>query len=207
MDRRRIALYAVIGAFMAVTVGHVAAFTGGMEPRGWAWLGWPYALAVDASIAVCAWLTRWATTRRWAWFGYFVFTAASGALNIAQIAPWSQEHPLGAWVYALFPTCAIALLGFLSRDADALAERAAHVRSRADGQASQTIARAMQDAKRNGHKPQMCPHCERTFDSKQALSAHLRFCTARERAQIQGGSDGTVSDLPKAIVGGALGAP
>ena len=44
MDRRRGAAYAVIVVFMVVTVGHVAAFTGSMEPEGWEWLGWPYAL-------------------------------------------------------------------------------------------------------------------------------------------------------------------
>jgi len=38
MDRRRGAAYAVIVVFMVVTVGHVAAFTGSMEPEGW-WVG------------------------------------------------------------------------------------------------------------------------------------------------------------------------
>jgi hypothetical protein len=129
-DRRQTASYAVIAAFMVVTIGHVAAFTGSMEPDGWEWLGWPYALAVDFSIAVCAWLTRWATTKRWAWLGFFAFAAASGALNVAHVAPWSQRSPLGAWIYSLFPTAAIALLGFLARDAELLAERSARVRGK-----------------------------------------------------------------------------
>ena len=111
-DRRQIAAYAVIILFMAVTIGHVASYTGGFEPLGQEWLGFFYALAVDASIAVCAWLTRWKTTERWAWLGYVAFTIASGVLNIAHIAP----RAIGAWVYAVFPTLAIALLGFLARD-------------------------------------------------------------------------------------------
>ena len=76
LDRRQAAAYAVVVGFMAVTVGHVAAYSGSFEPPGWAWLGWAYALAVDGSIIVCAWLTRWATTRRWARVGFFAFTAA-----------------------------------------------------------------------------------------------------------------------------------
>ena len=112
-DRRQVAAYAVVGAFMIVTVGHVANYTGDFEPDGWRWLGWLYAFGVDASIIVCAWLTRWKTTERWAWAGYVSFVLASGALNVAQVVP----SGLGAWVYALFPTAAQALLGFLARDA------------------------------------------------------------------------------------------
>ena len=104
---------------MAVTVAHVASYAGSFEPDGWRWVGWFYALAVDASIAVCAWLTRWKTTRVMAWVGFFAFTVASGALNIAQVRPWDFE--LFTWIYALFPTAAIALLGFLARDAEELA--------------------------------------------------------------------------------------
>ena len=113
MDKRQVAAYAVIIAFMIVTVGHVASYTGSFEAGGWRFLGWFYAFGVDASIIVCAWLTRWKTTERWAWVGYVSFVVASGALNVAQVAPAS----LGAWVYATFPTAAQALLGFLARDA------------------------------------------------------------------------------------------
>ena len=113
IDRRQAAAYGVVVAFMAVTVGHVATYTGSFESGNWRLLGWCYALGVDASILVCAWLTRWKTTARWAWIGYVSFVLASGALNVAQVAPTSA----GAWVYALFPTAAQALLGFLARDA------------------------------------------------------------------------------------------
>ena len=113
IDKRQIVSYSVIVLFLCVTVGHVANYTGDFEPDGWRWLGWLYAFGVDASIIVCAWLTRWKTTERWAWTGYVSFVAASGALNVAQVAP----SGLGAWVYALFPTAAQALLGFLARDA------------------------------------------------------------------------------------------
>ncbi len=115
LDRRQAAAYGVIALFMAVTVGHVANYAGSFEPDGWAGLGWLYAIAVDGAIAVCAWLTLWKTTRTWAWAGYILAVVASGLLNVAQVQPWTRDF--GAWVYAIFPTVAQALLGFLARDA------------------------------------------------------------------------------------------
>lgn len=114
-DRRQVAAYVVIVLFMAVTIGHVANYAGSFETGGWTALGWLYALAVDGAIVVCAWLTLWKTTRTWAWVGYVLAVIASGVLNVAQVRPWSRDF--GAWVYAVFPTVAQALLGFLARDA------------------------------------------------------------------------------------------
>lgn len=125
LDTRWLAVGAIIGVFMLVTVGHVAAYAGSFEADGWAWLGLPYALAVDAAIVVCAWMTRWKTTRTWAMFGYAAFVLASGAMNAAAVKPWAQPWPyefFAAWTYALFPTAAIGLLGFLARQAEVVAE-------------------------------------------------------------------------------------
>ena len=169
MDRRQGAAYAVIGVFMMVTVGHVAAYCGSMEPQGWAWLGWPYALAVDGSIAVCAWLTRWETTKSWAWVGYFAFTAASGALNVAQVRPWAQEAALGAWVYAFFPTLAIALLGFLARDASKFRKRSKSSDGSGTDQAAPVPATASQGVV-------VCEACGKVCQSQNALNAHRRWC-------------------------------
>jgi len=49
----------------------------------------------------------------------------------------------------------------------------------AEQEAAQTVAIS---EKSNGHKKHTCPHCERTFATKQAVSAHLRFCKARQIA-------------------------
>ena len=174
-DKRPLISYAVIVAFMAVTVAHVASYAGSFEPDGWQSVGWFYALAVDASIAVCAWLTRWKTTRVMAWIGFFAFTLASGALNIAHIKPWNYES--FAWIYALFPTAAIALLGFLARDAELLAERSAKSKGRRIEQKGESAQPALEAG--NGHKPFTCPHCERRFDTQQAVNAHLRWCSER----------------------------
>jgi len=169
--KRQHAAYAIIGLLMAVTVGHVAAFTGSMEQGGWMVLGWPYALAVDLAIATCAWFTRWKTTRVWAWAGYFAFTAASGALNVAAVRPWSQVLPWAAWIYALFPTFAIALLGFLARDAELLAERSKRSKHRAEPAPPPA-------PQNNGHEAHLCAWCSQEFNTRQALSAHLRWCAA-----------------------------
>ena len=124
-DSRYLAVAAIIVVFMLVTVGHVAHYAGSFEDGGWTFLGWPYAIGVDAAIVVCAWLTRWKSTRVFAWVGYFAFVAASGAMNAAAIKPWLQPWPewLFAWVYSLFPTAAIGLLGFLAGAAEVVAER------------------------------------------------------------------------------------
>lgn len=120
LDRRQLASYAVIAGFMAVTVGHVAAYTGSFEPDGWRWLGWVYALAVDVGIIACAWMTQWKTTHL-AWPAYIILIIGSGLLNVAQVAPWKRD--LGAWIYAILPTVAQGLLGFLARDASAFTKR------------------------------------------------------------------------------------
>ena len=180
MTRRRIT-YAVIGALMAVTVGHVAAFTGSMEPQGWQWLGWLYALAVDLAIVMCGAFTRWKTTRAWAWSGYFAFIGASGALNIAAVQPWTQTLMWAAWIYALFPTCAIALLGFLARDVELLAERS----ERAKHRTTQPAQPAQPEPQSNGRDAHRCAWCSQAYDTRQALSAHLRWCAAYQEHQHQ----------------------
>jgi len=125
LDVRYLAVALVIGTFMSVTVGHVANYAGSFEANGWWWLGWPYAIAVDLAIVICAWLTRWKSTRLLAWTGYITFALASGAMNAAAIKPWTQVsivESVFAWVYALFPTAAIVLLGLLARDTEKVAE-------------------------------------------------------------------------------------
>lgn len=123
IDRRQLLVIIVVALFMAVTVGHVASYTGSFEPAGWEWLGILYALAVDASIGVCALLTRWTTTKKWALRGYVVFTLADGIFNVGHVKPWATDVPITAWVYALFPTASQALLGMLVRDAGAFRKK------------------------------------------------------------------------------------
>lgn len=136
-EHARTVIYVIVGLLMAVTVGHVAEFTGSLEPGGNRWLGWPYAIAVDLAIAACAWLTTWATTSTWAWVGYVLFVGASGAMNVAHVRPWERgADAIGAWIYAVFPTVAQALLGFLARDAGKFHRRRSESAEMADLRAS-----------------------------------------------------------------------
>jgi len=127
MTALRLLLVLVVLAFMVVTVFHVQGYASSFEPEGRAWLATSYAVAVDASIVACALLTRYKLTRGWAWAGYFIFTAASGLMNAAAVQPAT----LYAWVYALFPTVSIGLLGFLARQTDALVEAERKARAEA----------------------------------------------------------------------------
>ena len=89
MDKRRIPILLVIGFFMLVTVSHIALYAGSFEPDGFSGFGWPYALAVEVSIIICAYFTKWQTTKLWAWVGYFAFVMASGVMNFGFIQPES----------------------------------------------------------------------------------------------------------------------
>jgi hypothetical protein len=123
MDKRRLVVIAVIAAFMVVPIAHVAAYTGSLERDGWQWVGWFYAVGVDASIAVCAWFTRWQTTRRPSVFGYVLFSLMDGAFNIGYIQPWEKDTPVAAWAYAILPTAAVIVLGWLIRDVGKFSKR------------------------------------------------------------------------------------
>jgi hypothetical protein len=173
MDNRRKSLVAIIVAFMIVTVPHVAIYAGSFEPPGSFWLGWPYSLAVEASIIVCAYFTKWQTTRVIAWVGYFVFVIASGIMNVGYIQPLTFP----AWTYALFPTAAISLLGLLYRQVDKLvlvAEAGKRARVLATG--STELAPASQELAPASQELYQCDECPREFSTKQALGAHKRFC-------------------------------
>lgn len=118
LDNRRKYILAIILTFMLVTVSHIANYAGSFEPDHFGWIGWPYAIAVEVSIIICAYFTKWVTTRRCAWTGYIIFVVASGLMNAGHIQP---TGPI-AWSYALFPTVAIGLLGFLYRQVDKLVQ-------------------------------------------------------------------------------------
>jgi len=122
----------------------------------------------------------------WAWAGYFAFTIASGTLNVAAVRPWAQASAGGAWVYAVFPTAAIALLGFLARDADALAERSARSKWSKLEQAQEPQA-ALGAIGGNGHQPHTCVYCGATQNRDgtpiRSMSAHLRYCGAYQESK------------------------
>jgi hypothetical protein len=126
-DKRRLAIAAVVTVFTVVPVVHVAEFTGSFEPTGHQGLGYVYAIGLDFAIAICAWFTRWAITRRIAWLSYFVLVLVDGSFNVAYVEPWESDKPAAAWLYAVFPTLIVAILSLLARQVDALSARSGKV--------------------------------------------------------------------------------
>lgn len=116
-DLRKLSVGIVIALFMIVTTFHVGFYAASFEQDTSAVLSWPFALAVDLAIIVCSFFTKYIVTSKPAWVGYFTFTLMSGAMNIGWVQPgWN----IAAISYALFPTLAIALLGWLFRQVDKL---------------------------------------------------------------------------------------
>jgi hypothetical protein len=185
MDKRRLAVIAVIAAFMVVPIAHVAAYTGSLERDGWQWVGWFYAAGVDVSIATCAWFTRWKTTRAMGRAGYVLFGLMDGVFNVGYIKPWEKETPIAAWTYAIFPTLAVIWLGLLARSVDALADS-----KRKRGGIMGAVGRLLgEEAPQPAPKPSYtCDHCGASFDKSNGLSAHLRWCEAYQ-AQKKGAND------------------
>ena len=175
IDNRKKAIWTIIGLFMIVTTFHVAFYAASFEKEGGTALSWPYALGVDLAIIVCSYFTRWQITKAPAWTGYFVFTLMSGAMNIGWIKPgWD----IAAISYAVFPTVAIALLGWLFRQVDKLtATSKPNVKV---AKASQSVA----DASKSEVEPtDFCEWCSKGFKNRFALSAHLRGCEVRKASQ------------------------
>lgn len=173
IDNRKKAIWTIILLFMIVTTFHVAFYAASFEKEGSAALSWPYAIGVDLAVIVCSFFTRWQTTKAPAWTGYFTFTLMSGAMNIGWIKPgWD----IAAISYAVFPTIAIALLGWLFRQVDKLTS------IKPNAKASQSVALPTQsvvDALKNEIKlTHLCEYCHKGFGSRFALSAHLRGCKA-----------------------------
>lgn len=124
VDARKVAIAGVIALFATVTLVHVATYTGSFEPAGQEWLGYAYALGGDLAIAICAWFTRWDTTRRWAWISYFTLVIVDGVFNVAYVDPFRRDAPFAAALYAIFPTLIVAILSVLARQVGALSARA-----------------------------------------------------------------------------------
>lgn len=123
IDARRFLPLFVIGLFIAVTITHEAYYAGSFEQEQYRLIGWSYAIAINLSILVTEYFTRWKTTRRWAWLAFCTATIGSGMMNIAYIRPWElvNVNSLFAWVYATLPTIIITLLGFLASNVSKLA--------------------------------------------------------------------------------------
>lgn len=104
------------GIFLAITLTRVAAFTDQELKAGI--LGWLFSIALGIAVYTAAYWTRVQSTRRQAIVALGLFVLVDAALNLAHV--WISADTTDwivastAILYGLFPTCAVALLGWLS---------------------------------------------------------------------------------------------
>lgn len=102
--------------FLAITLARVAKFSDDYLQAGG--LGWVFSIALGVAVFAAAYWTRVATTRKQAVAALVLFVSIDAFFNFAHV--WlsaDTEQPLvagGAVLYGLFPTLAVALLGWLS---------------------------------------------------------------------------------------------
>lgn len=103
-------------------------------------------------------------------------------------------------IYGLFPTVAAALLGNLVRFVSQIPDGGKHHANLwqrlldyalpSEAEQSHEIAHAKPDANEQLHEQSIemheCEWCEREFATVQALSAHMRFCKARNNGHANG---------------------
>lgn len=159
IDTRRLAPVFVIGLFIVVTISHEASYAGSFEKEGYEFVGWPYAIAMNLSILIAEYFTRWTTTRTWAWRAFYIVAIGSGLMNVAYIRPWELDgmDELFAWIYAILPTVIIIFLGFLSSSVGKLA-------------GAQEARWKTQDEKADAFP---C-FCGKSFAGKRSLDAHTK---------------------------------
>lgn len=104
------------GVFLAITLARVAQFVSDQMSAGV--LGWLFAVGLGAAVYTASYWTRSATTRKQARIALVLFVAVDAYINFADV--WmgaNVENPLvavGAVLYGLFPTVAVAALAYLA---------------------------------------------------------------------------------------------
>jgi hypothetical protein len=182
------------GLFLAVTLWRVAEFVDGKMAAGA--LGWLFAAGLGVAVYTASYWTRAVITRRPAMVALVFFVATDAYLNFAEV--WlaaDTSEPLvavGAVLYGLFPTVAVALLGWLSGSIKRLPTDAQQKRSNAVGVAlyrrimrkldlpdapdAQPDAQPAHEVTQAPEPPaHVCASCGKVFASQQALAAHMRW--------------------------------
>ena len=187
------------GLFLAVTLYRVAQFVDTRMAAGA--LGWLFAAGLGVAVYTASYWTRAIITRRPALVALLFFVAIDAYLNFAEV--WlaaDTSEPLvavGAVLYGLFPTVAVALLGWLSGAIRKLPPDAQQKRTNAVGLAlykrimrrldlpdAEPAASDAQPAHEVTQAPEppahVCASCGKVYASQQALAAHMRVHARRE---------------------------
>ena len=182
------------GLFLAVTLWRVAEFVDGKMAAGA--LGWLFAAGLGVAVYTASYWTRAVITRRPAMVALVFFVATDAYLNFAEV--WlaaDTSDPLvavGAILYGLFPTVAVALLGWLSGSIKRLPPDAQQKRTNAVGVALyRRIMRKLdlpdaEPAASDAHEvlevaheekapAHVCAVCGASCETQQKLAAHMRW--------------------------------
>lgn len=178
--------------FLLITLARVAAFAQHEMQAGW--LGWAFSIGLGAAVYTASYWTRNVATRRQAVVALAFFVVVDCYLNFAHV--WLSANTsvplvaIGAILYGLFPTAAVALLGWLSGAVSKLPPDAAALRTRRASNALQDyiLARigapasappaalpaqtAPQEASIPAQTAPVCTLCGASYKSK---AAHMRW--------------------------------
>lgn len=210
--------------FIVITLFRVASFSSDAMKAGW--LGWVFSVGLGASVYLSAyWLRVSVTSRngeedkrsvrvRWmALPALILFAVADGLFNLWDVLRIVKEPALqtAAFIYGIFPTLAVALLGALQGFVDRIPTPPKPQRRRGlrimvvdwlDHQLN-----GAQDAQLETQAPSLlrtipaeiaqptaqeqpipvdldfhCVGCGRSFGKQQSLAAHMRKCPAKVHA-------------------------
>lgn len=177
------------GAFLAITLARVAGFTADTMSAG-VLFGWLFSIGLGVAVYGSAYWTRNATTRKPALFALFLFIAIDAFFNFAHVWHGAKRIDMlattGAVLYGLFPTAAVALLGWLQTSINKLppgsqgAKRQRLTANVYDWLASKFAVEATEsepEPTMSEPKPQpvrFACGCGRTFATQNGLNAHKR---------------------------------
>lgn len=167
---------------LLVQMPHVSTVYAALERPGWYhWLGWPLALAFEASILVFTYrLVVERSTRRATRAGLAFFLVASCVANATyyELAP-----ALFRWIMPVFGTVALPLaLALFASEFGAEVRREERRVKRAENAVE---AQATQTSATPRATEYECAACGRSFANRYALSAHAR---AHQAAHVAGGN-------------------
>jgi hypothetical protein len=199
--KRKAPLFALSGLFLAITLARVAGFSS--EKMGAGVLGWAFAAGLGLAVAVSSYWTRTATTRKQAVVALVFFILVDAFFNAAET--WlsaDTSEPLvriGAIVYGVFPTAAVALLGWLAGAISRLPPTKPGAGSQAQTRALEAfwskveriIGKSLQDQpapvatqapqEQPDPLPFKCPLCPAAFGSQKAANGHMVAHVAERR--------------------------
>lgn len=202
-----ITICAVITA-MPRWIGALLAAEGFVIPADW--LGWwivasaifNAAMAVTEGLAFAYVFNAWRTQRDKSADRLLWFAAASGLTFVVVLAPFIAaqvrastlasmlSHDAALWVWSAAVAAStiviVASVGYAQKRTSAA--QVTHERRTSSHDATHAPARSESSAAQSEYMPALakftCAKCERTFSTKQALSAHKRFCARMVNIEI-----------------------